>query len=63
MDGPHLAVGVKTSQQIRLTRLFKGAVYKENLEQLLLPIPKRTWPAPWSTSSASSSRPPSSSEN
>jgi len=31
---------LKTSQQIRLTRLFRGAVYKEAGEQLLLPIPK-----------------------
>ncbi len=33
-------LALKTSQQIRLSRLFKAAVYKENLEQLLLPIPK-----------------------
>jgi transcription-repair coupling factor (superfamily II helicase) len=31
---------LKTSQQIRLSRLFKGAVYKEAVEQLMLPIPK-----------------------
>jgi transcription-repair coupling factor (superfamily II helicase) len=31
---------LKTSQQVRLQRLFRGAVYKENIEQLLLPIPK-----------------------
>jgi transcription-repair coupling factor (superfamily II helicase) len=31
---------LKASQQIRLTRLFKGAVYKEGVEQLQLPIPK-----------------------
>jgi transcription-repair coupling factor (superfamily II helicase) len=31
---------LKTSQQIRLGRLFKGAVYKEELAQLVLPIPK-----------------------
>jgi transcription-repair coupling factor (superfamily II helicase) len=31
---------LKASQQIRLTRLFRGAVYKEGLDQLMLPIPK-----------------------
>ncbi|WP_421120826.1 transcription-repair coupling factor [Aquihabitans daechungensis] len=31
---------LKASQQVRLQRLFRGAVYKENLEQLMLPIPK-----------------------
>jgi transcription-repair coupling factor (superfamily II helicase) len=31
---------LKTSQQVRLQRLFRGAVYKENVEQLMLPIPK-----------------------
>ncbi len=31
---------LKTSQQIRLGRLFKGAVYKEDIGQLQLPIPK-----------------------
>jgi len=33
-------LALKTSQQIRLTRLFRGAVYKEAAEQLMLPIPK-----------------------
>ncbi|MEZ5204467.1 MAG: transcription-repair coupling factor [Acidimicrobiales bacterium] len=33
-------LALKTSQQIRLSRLFKGAVYKEPLEQLMLPIPR-----------------------
>jgi transcription-repair coupling factor (superfamily II helicase) len=33
-------VQLKTSQTIRLTRLFKGAVYKEEIGQLQLPIPK-----------------------
>ncbi|MCU1355270.1 MAG: mfd [Acidimicrobiales bacterium] len=31
---------LKTSQTIRLARLFKGAVYKEGPEQLMMPIPK-----------------------
>ncbi|WP_426573628.1 transcription-repair coupling factor [Aquihabitans sp. McL0605] len=31
---------LKTSQQVRLQRLFRGAVYKEAAEQLMLPIPK-----------------------
>ena len=31
---------LKTSQTIRLTRLFKGAVYKEDAEQVVFPIPK-----------------------
>ena len=31
---------LKMSQQVRLQRLFRGAVYKENVEQLVLPIPK-----------------------
>ncbi|MFN8018145.1 MAG: transcription-repair coupling factor [Acidimicrobiales bacterium] len=31
---------LKASQQVRLARLFKGAVYKEPVEQLMLPIPK-----------------------
>ena len=31
---------LKTSQQVRLQRLFKGAVYKEQVDQLMLPIPK-----------------------
>jgi transcription-repair coupling factor (superfamily II helicase) len=31
---------LKASQQVRLQRLFRGAVYKENVEQLMLPIPK-----------------------
>ena len=31
---------LKTSQTIRLARLFKGAVYKEPVEQLMMPIPK-----------------------
>ena len=33
-------ITLKASQQIRLTRLFKGAVYKEPVQQLMLPIPK-----------------------
>jgi transcription-repair coupling factor (superfamily II helicase) len=33
-------LALKTSQQIRLSRLFRGAVYKEGAEQLQLPIPK-----------------------
>jgi transcription-repair coupling factor (superfamily II helicase) len=33
-------IRLKASQQIRLQRLFKGAVYKEQVEQLMLPIPK-----------------------
>ena len=32
-------ITLKTSQTIRLARLFKGAVYKEDLHQLVLPIP------------------------
>ncbi len=31
---------LKASQQIRLTRLFRGAVYKDGIDQLMLPIPK-----------------------
>jgi transcription-repair coupling factor (superfamily II helicase) len=31
---------LKTSQTIRLTRLFKGAVYKEDQELVIFPIPK-----------------------
>ncbi|MCU1369249.1 MAG: mfd [Ilumatobacteraceae bacterium] len=33
-------IRLKTSQQIRLQRLHKAAVYKEQVEQLMLPIPK-----------------------
>jgi transcription-repair coupling factor (superfamily II helicase) len=33
-------LALKASQQVRLTRLFRGAVYKEPIEQLMLPIPK-----------------------
>jgi transcription-repair coupling factor (superfamily II helicase) len=33
-------LALKASQQIRLTRLFRGAVYKDGNEQLMLPIPK-----------------------
>ncbi|MGI8938939.1 MAG: transcription-repair coupling factor [Iamia sp.] len=33
-------VVLKQSQQIRLQRLFKGAIYKEGTEMLMLPIPK-----------------------
>ena len=31
---------LKTSQTIRLARLFKGAVYKEDSGRLVLPVPK-----------------------
>ncbi len=31
---------LKTSQTIRLARLFKGAVYKAEQERLVLPVPK-----------------------
>ena len=31
---------LKTSQQIRLNRLFKGSVYKDEQRQLVLPIAK-----------------------
>ncbi len=33
-------LALRTSQVIRLNRLFRGAVYKEDLEQVLLPIPR-----------------------
>ena len=33
-------LALKTSQQVRLARLFKGAVYKEDPQLLMLPIPK-----------------------
>jgi transcription-repair coupling factor (superfamily II helicase) len=31
---------LKTSQTIRLNRLFRGAIYKADLAQVILPIPK-----------------------
>ena len=31
---------LRTSQTIRLGRLFKGAVYKEDAAQVVFPIPK-----------------------
>ncbi len=33
-------LALKMSQQVRLGRLFKGAVYKEEIGQLQLPIPR-----------------------
>ena len=33
-----------TSRRIRLQRLYKAAVYKEDLEQLVLPLPPGTDP-------------------
>ena len=33
-------VQLKTSQTIRLARLFKGAVYKPDIDRLVLPVPK-----------------------
>jgi len=36
-----------TSRRIRLQRLYKQAVYKEDLEQLVLPLPPGTDPAPY----------------
>ena len=33
-------LALKASQQVRLARLFKGAVYKEDPQLLMLPIPK-----------------------
>jgi len=36
-----------TSRRIRLQRLYKEAVYKEDLEQLVLPLPRGTDPAPY----------------
>jgi transcription-repair coupling factor (superfamily II helicase) len=35
------------SRRIRLQRLYKEAVYKEDLEQLVLPLPRGTDPAPY----------------
>jgi transcription-repair coupling factor (superfamily II helicase) len=36
-----------TSRRIRLQRLYKEAVYKEDLEQLVLPLPRGTESAPY----------------
>jgi transcription-repair coupling factor (superfamily II helicase) len=36
-----------TSRQIRLQRLYRDAVYKEELSQLVLPLPRGTDPAPY----------------
>ncbi|MBV9412940.1 MAG: transcription-repair coupling factor [Acidimicrobiia bacterium] len=36
-----------TSRRIRLQRLYKEGVYKEDLEQLVLPLPRGTDPAPY----------------
>jgi transcription-repair coupling factor (superfamily II helicase) len=36
-----------TSRRIRLQRLYKEAVYKEDLEQLVLPLPRGTDSAPY----------------
>jgi transcription-repair coupling factor (superfamily II helicase) len=36
-----------TSRRIRLQRLYRDAVYKEDLEQLVLPLPRGTEPAPY----------------
>jgi hypothetical protein len=36
-----------TSRHIRLQRLYKQAVYKEDLSQLVLPVPAGTDPAPY----------------
>jgi len=36
-----------TSRRIRLQRLYKEGVYKEDLEQLVLPLPRGTDPAPF----------------
>jgi len=36
-----------TSRRIRLQRLYKEGVYKEELEQLVLPLPRGTDPAPY----------------
>ena len=38
-------VTLRTSQTMRLHRLFKGAVYKEGVKQLVLPVPKYAGPA------------------
>ena len=36
-----------TSRTIRLQRLYKQAVYKEDLQQLVMPLPRGTDPAPY----------------
>jgi len=35
-------LALATSRRIRLQRLYKDAVYKEDLEQLVLPLPRGT---------------------
>ncbi|MBV8236964.1 MAG: transcription-repair coupling factor [Acidimicrobiia bacterium] len=40
-------LALATSRRIRLQRLYKEAVYKEDLEQLVLPLPRGTDPAPY----------------
>ncbi|TML90155.1 MAG: transcription-repair coupling factor [Actinobacteria bacterium] len=42
-----LPLTLKTSQTMRLTRLAKGAVYKEDLAQVVVPLPPGTDPAPF----------------
>jgi transcription-repair coupling factor (superfamily II helicase) len=42
-----LPLTLKTSQSMRLTRLVKGAVYKEDLAQIVVPLPPGTDPAPF----------------
>ena len=37
-------IKLKTSQSIRLTRLFPKAIYKEEIGQIILPVPPRTDP-------------------
>ena len=37
-------LGLPTSRRIRLQRLYKDAVYKEDLGQLVLPLPRGTDP-------------------
>ncbi|MBV8559590.1 MAG: transcription-repair coupling factor, partial [Acidimicrobiia bacterium] len=40
-------LALATSRRIRLQRLYKEAVYKEDLEQLVLPLPRGTDPPPY----------------
>ncbi|MBV8297322.1 MAG: transcription-repair coupling factor, partial [Acidimicrobiia bacterium] len=40
-------LALATSRRIRMQRLYKEAVYKEDLEQLVLPLPRGTDPAPY----------------
>jgi transcription-repair coupling factor (superfamily II helicase) len=55
-------LALRTSETIRLGRLFRAAVYKADLEQLQLPLPRGAEPATFAVQSLRTLRPPDGAE-